>query len=128
MPTNRLRTLDFNKDGTLWIGTTGGGLVSFASEKFTVMNPTNGFPHLEVRHVLADPAGGTWAATAEAPLLQSSRPPGATSPPPGTTSRVAVGTASLDFANNGSTSDVGRITYTFTNGTKLVRTIQRLKP
>ena len=58
LPTNRLRTLDFDRDGTLWIGTTGGGLVSFASGKFTVMNPANGFPHLEVRHVLADTAGG----------------------------------------------------------------------
>ncbi len=73
LPTNRLRTLDFDKDGTLWIGTTGGGLVSFASEKFNVMNPANGFPHLEVRHVLADPAGGIWAATAGAGLVHVER-------------------------------------------------------
>jgi diguanylate cyclase (GGDEF)-like protein len=73
LPTNRLRTLDFDNDGTLWIGTTGGGLVSFASEKFSVMNPTNGFPHLEVRHVLADPAGGIWAATAGAGLVHVQR-------------------------------------------------------
>jgi diguanylate cyclase (GGDEF)-like protein len=73
LPTNRLRTLDFDKDGTLWIGTTGGGLVSFAAEKFNVMNPANGFPHLEVRHVLADPAGGVWAATAGAGLVRVDR-------------------------------------------------------
>jgi diguanylate cyclase (GGDEF)-like protein len=73
LPTNRLRTLDFDKDGTLWIGTTGGGLVSFAAEKFNVMNPANGFPHLEVRHVLADPAGGIWAATAGAGLVRVDR-------------------------------------------------------
>ncbi|MEP7154465.1 MAG: two-component regulator propeller domain-containing protein [Betaproteobacteria bacterium] len=69
LPVLRLRTLDFDKDGTLWIGTTGGGLVSFAGGKFSVMDPSNGFPHLEVRHVLADPAGGIWAATAGAGLV-----------------------------------------------------------
>ncbi len=69
LPTNRLRTLAFDKAGTLWIGTTGGGLVSFDSRKFKVMNPANGFPHAEVRHVLADPNGGVWAATAGAGLV-----------------------------------------------------------
>ncbi len=69
LPTLRLRSLDFDNDGTLWIGTSGGGLVSFAADKFSVMKPENGFPHLEVRHVLADPAGGIWAATAGAGLV-----------------------------------------------------------
>ncbi|MEO8103779.1 MAG: two-component regulator propeller domain-containing protein, partial [Betaproteobacteria bacterium] len=69
LPTNRLRSLDFDNDGTLWIGTSGGGLVAFAAGQFKVMNPANGFPHLEVRHVLADPAGGIWAATAGAGLV-----------------------------------------------------------
>ncbi|WP_395699441.1 two-component regulator propeller domain-containing protein [Aquabacterium sp.] len=70
LPTNRLRTLAFDKDGTLWIGTTGGGLVSYAGGRFQVFNPSNGFPHLEVRQVLADPAGGLWAATAGAGLVR----------------------------------------------------------
>jgi hypothetical protein len=73
------------------------------------------------------PKWQTSSATAEADLLQASRPPGATSPPPGATSSVTVGTASLDFSNLG-TADEGKLTYTFTNGTKLVRTIQRLRP
>ncbi|APV48300.1 hypothetical protein BWI17_00550 [Betaproteobacteria bacterium GR16-43] len=70
LPSRRLRTLDFDKDGTLWIGTTGGGLVSYAAGEFKVFNPKNGFPHLEVRHVLADPSGGIWAATAGAGLVR----------------------------------------------------------
>jgi len=70
LPTNRLRSLAFDLDGTLWIGTTGGGLVSFSSGEFKVFDPANGFPHLEVRHVLADPAGGIWAATAGAGLVR----------------------------------------------------------
>ncbi len=64
LPTNRLRALAFDRDGTLWIGSTGGGLVSFAANRFQVLTPANGFPSLEVRSVLADPGGGMWAATA----------------------------------------------------------------
>lgn len=64
LPTRRIRSLDIAPDGTLWIGTTGGGLVSFANGKFTTFGVATGFPHAEVRHVLADPAGGVWAATA----------------------------------------------------------------
>jgi diguanylate cyclase (GGDEF)-like protein len=70
LPTNRLRSLDFDREGVLWIGTTGGGLVSYVGGKFNAMNPQNGFPHVEVRYVLADPAGGIWAATAGAGLAR----------------------------------------------------------
>jgi hypothetical protein len=73
------------------------------------------------------PKWETRFATAEAPLLQTSRPPGATSPPPGPTANSQVGTASLDFTNFG-TADEGKLTYTISNGTKQVRTIQRFKP
>jgi diguanylate cyclase (GGDEF)-like protein len=54
----------FDREGTLWIGITGGGLASLRANRFEILNPTNGFPHLAVRYVLADPAGGVWAATA----------------------------------------------------------------
>lgn len=64
LPTNRLRSLAFDREGVLWIGTTGGGLVAFADGRFQVLNPASGFAHLEVRSVLADPSGGVWAATA----------------------------------------------------------------
>ena len=64
LPTNRLRSLAFDREGVLWIGTTGGGLASFAGGQFKILKPADGFPHPEVRYVLADPAGGVWAATA----------------------------------------------------------------
>lgn len=70
LPTLRLRTLTFDAQGTLWIGTTGGGLVAFAGEKFTVYSTANGLPHQEVRHVVADPKGGIWAATAGGGLVR----------------------------------------------------------
>jgi diguanylate cyclase (GGDEF)-like protein len=64
LPTNRLRSLAFDRAGTLWIATSGGGLVSLAAGRFQVLNPANGFPHLQVRSVMADPDGSVWAATA----------------------------------------------------------------
>lgn len=70
LPTNRLRTLAFDRAGTLWIGTSGGGLVAFAAGRFRTLGPEQGFPHLQVRHVIADPAGGIWAATAGAGLVR----------------------------------------------------------
>lgn len=70
LPTNRLRALAFDREGTLWIATSGGGLVSMVDGRFQVLNPANGFPHLQVRSVLADPAGGVWAATAGGGLVR----------------------------------------------------------
>jgi len=69
LPTNRLRSLAFDRAGTLWIGTSGGGLVSFAAGRFKVLDPGNGFPDLQVRFVLADPDGSVWAATAGGGLV-----------------------------------------------------------
>ncbi len=69
LPTNRLRSLAFDKEGVLWIGTTGGGLVSLKEGQFQVYNTSNGFPNLQVRAVLADPQGGIWASTAGGGLV-----------------------------------------------------------
>ena len=49
LPSNGSSSLGFDKGGTLWIGTTGGGLVSFVAGQFMVLNSANGFPHLENR-------------------------------------------------------------------------------
>ncbi|HEY0158076.1 MAG TPA: two-component regulator propeller domain-containing protein [Thermoanaerobaculia bacterium] len=73
LPTDRLRSVAFDRDGTLWIGSTGGGLVSFDGRRFTALTPENGFPHIAVRSVLADPAGGVWAATAGGGLARVHR-------------------------------------------------------
>ena len=64
LPSDRLRSVAFDRDGLLWIGSTGAGLVSFDGKRFTSFDLTTGFPHVAVRSVLADPAGGVWAATA----------------------------------------------------------------
>lgn len=69
LPTNRLRTLAFDRDGVLWVGTTGGGLVAWDGKAFALWGATQGIPHPEVRHVLPDPAGGLWVATAGAGLV-----------------------------------------------------------
>lgn len=70
LPTNKLRSLVFDREGTLWIATTGGGLVAMRQPgRFEVFTPDTGFPHLQVRALLADPEGGIWAATAGAGLV-----------------------------------------------------------
>ncbi len=78
------------------------------------------------------PAWESGVGTKSAPLLQASRPPGATSPPPTPTSSIAVGTASLNFSKGSSqsgTSDgTGKITYTFNGGPTITRNIQRFAP
>ena len=78
------------------------------------------------------PVFNTSSATRTVDLLQTSRAPGPTSPPPGPNTYTVVGSASLDFAhydylNNGDI-DTGILTYTFTGGAKLVRNIRRFKP
>ena len=73
------------------------------------------------------PTWTTSASTVTAPLLQTSRLPGPTSPPPAPTSYATVGSASLDFTNFGA-ADEGKITYTLTGGAQQVRNIQRFKP
>lgn len=72
----------------------------------------------------------TWASTsvtAEAPLLQSTRPPSASNPPPGPNTNTAAGVASLDFTTS-SEGDEGTLTYMFGTSAKQVRTIKRFKP
>ena len=72
----------------------------------------------------------TWASTsvtAEAPLLQSTRPPSASNPPPGPNTNTAAGVASLDFTTS-SEGDEGTLTYTFGTSAKQVRTIKRFRP
>ncbi|HEY3384566.1 MAG TPA: two-component regulator propeller domain-containing protein [Vicinamibacterales bacterium] len=70
LPTDKLRSVAFDRDGTLWIGTTGGGLVSYSGGRFETLQSSTGFPHAEVRAVLSDAEGGVWAATAGAGLAR----------------------------------------------------------
>ena len=71
LPSVKLRALAFDNAGTLWIATTGAGLVAMPpGGGFKVFNPSNGFPHLQVRQLLAEPTGGIWAATAGGGLVR----------------------------------------------------------
>lgn len=69
LPTNTLRSLTFDRAGTLWIGTTGVGLVSYDGTTFRVRHEGLDDRHREVRSVIADPEGGVWAATAGGGLV-----------------------------------------------------------
>jgi hypothetical protein len=76
------------------------------------------------------PTWRTATATNDAPLVQSSRPPSSSNPPPGPNSSGSVGTAALDFTIpfNMFSPDAGVLTYTLGNGAKQTRNIQRFKP
>jgi hypothetical protein len=72
----------------------------------------------------------TWQGdyhTNDADLVQTSRPPGATSPPPNPTAAVRIGSARLNFGRT-TVAESGTITYTIGNGPTLTRNIVRFKP
>ncbi len=73
------------------------------------------------------PTWQTSTATKVAPMANVTRLAGAGSPPPTTGTPAVMGTASLDFTNLGGGDDA-KITYTFTGGPTLTRTIKRFKP
>jgi hypothetical protein len=64
----------------------------------------------------------------DADLIQTSRMPGPTSPPPNPTTLTVVGRAKLDFQRVETTAEIGKITYTIGNGPTLTRNIVRFKP
>lgn len=73
------------------------------------------------------PKWSTASITVTTDLLQGSRLPGATSPPPTIGNFMAVGTATLNFEQVG-TVDEGKIAYSFANGATFIRTIRRFRP
>lgn len=73
------------------------------------------------------PTWFTTTITNDAKLMQTSRLPGPTSPPPNPTAINFVGTASLNFLNYG-IGEEGTLTYTFNGGAKQTRAIKRFRP
>jgi len=74
------------------------------------------------------PKWRTNVETLDADLVQTSRLPGPTSPPPNPTSVAAIGKARLEFSRVLTTAETGTITYTIGSGPTITRTIQRFKP
>lgn len=70
LPAGRLRSVCVDKDGTLWIGTSGAGLVAWREGRVTTLSTETGFPSDQIITVLPDPAGGVWVATAGAGLVR----------------------------------------------------------
>ena len=52
-----------DREGSLWIGTFGGGLNRLRDARFTVFTTRNGLPYDHVRSVFEDSQGGVWFAT-----------------------------------------------------------------
>jgi diguanylate cyclase (GGDEF)-like protein len=55
-----------SRDGTLWVGTAGGGLARFRNDRFEPVGPHS----LDVRSMVAAPDGALWAGTSRAGVLR----------------------------------------------------------
>jgi diguanylate cyclase (GGDEF)-like protein len=60
---NRVLALCEDRDGSVWIGTEGGGLVRLRQGAFTAYGAAEGLPNQRVRAVVEDVAGTLWVAT-----------------------------------------------------------------
>ncbi|MEJ7710441.1 MAG: two-component regulator propeller domain-containing protein [Pyrinomonadaceae bacterium] len=56
-------TFDEGRDGSLWIGTLGGGLIRLKEGKFTSYTTQEGLLHDDVRTVYEDQEGSLWIGT-----------------------------------------------------------------
>jgi hypothetical protein len=74
------------------------------------------------------PEWATSTSTKEGPVYRSTRPLGVSTPPPGDTTRVAVGTASIDFTLLASEGFSTRFTYRLGTGAALTKKIVPFKP
>jgi signal transduction histidine kinase/CheY-like chemotaxis protein/ligand-binding sensor domain-containing protein len=62
LPVTMVRALLADTDGTLWLGTYGGGLVRFAHDRFQTIAPEHGLAENVVSCILDDGAGNLWMA------------------------------------------------------------------
>ena len=62
LPADHLRQLHEDRDGTIWIGTYGGGLVRFRDGKFATLDRSQGLVEDAVSTVLEDDDGNLWLA------------------------------------------------------------------
>ncbi|MES2570949.1 MAG: two-component regulator propeller domain-containing protein, partial [Verrucomicrobiota bacterium] len=60
LPTNVLRALYSDADGTLWIGTIGGGLAWLRDNRFHSVNSRQGLGDDVVSQILEDGQGNLW--------------------------------------------------------------------
>ncbi|MEM7103963.1 MAG: two-component regulator propeller domain-containing protein [Bacteroidota bacterium] len=86
LPTSSIRSLFVSKDGTLWVGSYGGGLCRYLPEKdgFEAFKPKEGdessFSHLMVLSITEDIHGNIWAGTEQGGLNRLSFPKGKKKP------------------------------------------------
>lgn len=60
LPVAYIRSLHLDRDGTLWLGTLGGGLVRFKEGKFTQFTTAVGLGDDVIAQILADDHGNLW--------------------------------------------------------------------
>jgi diguanylate cyclase (GGDEF)-like protein len=63
LPSDLVISIERGGDGSLWIGTHGGGLARLAGDRIRVLTTADGLPSEIVRSVVEDSHGNLWAAT-----------------------------------------------------------------
>jgi len=66
--TNRILCLFPDRDGSLWIGTEGGGLLHYQNQEFTLYTPEDGLPSNYVSEIIQDSKNTLWIGTPDKSL------------------------------------------------------------
>ncbi|HMC58645.1 MAG TPA: two-component regulator propeller domain-containing protein, partial [Candidatus Solibacter sp.] len=75
LPDSTVLTILGDRDGSLWLGTDGGGLVRFRDNRFEALPAASGFLNDIVRYVFEDREGSLWVGTAGGGLARISDQP-----------------------------------------------------
>lgn len=62
-PPNLIRVIIEDREGNLWLGTLGGGLLRLRPHRVTTLSKTDGLPSDEILSVNEDAAGNAWVST-----------------------------------------------------------------
>ncbi len=73
LPSERILTFSEDKEGSIWVGTAGGGLLKITGEKFKVFTTKDGLSLDAIRSLLFDHEGTLWIGTAGGGLNKMKR-------------------------------------------------------
>lgn len=70
VPDPMVRVISESADGTVWLGTNGGGLLRFARGRFQRLTTAHGLPSNLIRSIHEQPAGTVWVGTEDKGLAR----------------------------------------------------------
>lgn len=60
LSSNGIRSMLFDNEGNLWVGTNGDGLIRLRSRQVQTLSTANGLPNDEITSIVEDPVAGVW--------------------------------------------------------------------